>query len=382
VSFAEKFSPKAVYDAVARAERATVDDVRAAVTAGAPDTAAAATLLSGAAMGIIEELGQAAHRLTVDRFGKTVALFAPLYLSNDCVCTCTYCGFSMGLDIKRKTLRIDEVAREARSLAGHGFRNILLVSSEHPKYVQTGYLAQCVSEVKRRAQYVALEVAAAEQPEYEAFVAAGCDGVVLYQETYDPDLYARHHLGGPKKKFGWRMDALERAANAGVRHLGAGALLGLADWRFEGLALLEHARYLQKHAWRSQVNISFPRINAAAGGFAPDHPVGDAALVQLICALRIALPTAGIVLSTREAATLRDRLVPLGITHMSAGSSTEPGGYSEPGSAGEQFHLEDTRTPEQVACRLQALGYDPVFKDWENMVPQTAQPVAARAAGA
>jgi 2-iminoacetate synthase len=382
VSFAEQFSPKAVYDAVARAERASVDDVRAAVTAGAPDTAAAATLLSGAAMGIIEELGQAAHRLTVDRFGKTVALFAPLYLSNDCVCTCTYCGFSMGLDIKRKTLRIDEVAREARSLAGHGFRNILLVSSEHPKYVQTGYLAQCVSEVKRLAQYVALEVAAAEQPEYETFVAAGCDGVVLYQETYDPDLYARHHLGGPKKKFGWRMDALERAANAGVRHLGAGALLGLADWRFEGLSLLEHARYLQKHAWRSQVNISFPRINAAAGGFAPDHPVGDAALVQLICALRIALPTAGIVLSTREAATLRDRLVPLGITHMSAGSSTEPGGYSEPGSAGEQFHLEDTRTPEQVARRLQALGYDPVFKDWENMVRQTAQPVAARAAGA
>ncbi|HEV2878384.1 MAG TPA: hypothetical protein VGW96_02280, partial [Candidatus Eremiobacteraceae bacterium] len=164
MSFAEQFSPKAVYDAVARAERASVDDVRAAVTAGVPDTAAAATLLSGAAMGIIEELGQAAHRLTIDRFGKTVALFAPLYLSNDCVCTCTYCGFSMGLDIKRKTLRIDEVAREARSLAGHGFRNILLVSSEHPKYVQTGYLAQCVGEVKRLAQYVALEVAAAEQP--------------------------------------------------------------------------------------------------------------------------------------------------------------------------------------------------------------------------
>jgi 2-iminoacetate synthase len=179
------------------------------------------------------------------------------------------------------------------------------------------------------------------------------------------------------------MDALERAAHAGVRHLGAGALLGLADWRFDGLALLEHARYLHRNAWRSQVNISFPRINPAAGGFSPDRPVSDAHLMQLICALRIAMPTAGIVLSTRETAALRDRLVPLGITHMSAGSSTEPGGYSEPGTAGEQFHLEDTRTPEHVAHRLLELGYDPVFKDWENMRPEAgAQPVAARAAGA
>ena len=326
----------------------------------------------------MEELAWTAHRLTVERFGKTIALYAPLYLSNDCVCTCTYCGFSMGLDIKRRTLRIDEVMREARTLTGHGFRNILLVSSEHPKYVSAGYLAQCVSEVKRTAHYVALEVAAADTSEYETYVGAGCDGVVLYQETYDPDVYAQHHLGGPKKKYAWRMDALERAARAGVRHLGAGALLGLADWRFEGLALLQHARYLQKHAWRSQLNLSFPRINPAASGFLPQYPVSDSGLVQLVCVLRIALPTAGIVLSTRETATLRDRLVKLGITHMSAGSSTEPGGYSEPGSAGEQFHLEDTRTPEQVMRRLIELGYDPVFKDWENVLPEAAAPLAAR----
>jgi 2-iminoacetate synthase len=372
VSFAERFSPDATRDATLRAQRVTENDVRSAIASGAPDLATAAMLLSPAASAIIEELAQAAHRLTVERFGKTIALYAPLYLSNDCVCTCTYCGFSMGLDIKRRTLRIDEVMREAHALGVNGFRNILLVSSEHPKYVNTGYLAQCVSEVKRVAHYVALEVAAADEAEYEAYVKAGCDGVVLYQETYDPQIYAQHHLGGPKKKFDWRMDALERAAQAGVRHLGAGALLGLADWRFEGLALLQHARYLQRHAWRSQVNVSFPRINSAAGGFSPQHPVSDAALVQLVCALRIALPTAGIVLSTRENATLRDHLVRLGITHMSAGSSTEPGGYCEPGSAGEQFHLEDTRTPERVVHRLVELGYDPVFKDWENATPQTA----------
>ncbi len=383
MSFADRFSPSAIREALARAERVGENDVRAAIASGAPDVGAVAALLSPAAAGMLEELAQAAHRLTLERFGKTIALYAPLYLSNDCVCTCTYCGFSMGLDIRRKTLRVDEVMREAGALASHGFRNILLVSSEHPKLVNADYVAQCVRETKRKAHYVALEIAAAEIPQYESYVAAGCDGIVLYQETYDPEIYARHHLGGPKKRFAWRLDALERAAQAGVRHLGAGALLGLADWRFEGLALIEHVRHLQKQAWRSQVNVSFPRINAAAGGFSPDHPVSDPQLVQLICALRLALPTAGVVLSTREAATLRDRLVPLGITHMSAGSSTEPGGYSDPGSAGEQFHLEDTRSPEQVVLALRGLGYDPVFKDWENMLPVTdAASYAVEAAGA
>ena len=382
MSFAREFSPRGVRDAVEHSMAASASDVRAAMAAGAPDLTSAALLLSPAAAGILEELAQLAHRLTVERFGKTIALYAPLYLSNDCVCTCTYCGFSMGLDIKRKTLRIDEVMREARTLRARGFRNILLVSSEHPKHVNAGYLAQCVAETKRLAQYVALEVAAAETPEYEAYVAAGCDGIVLYQESYDPDVYERHHLGGPKKKYAWRMDSLERAARAGVRHLGAGALFGLADWRFEGLALLQHARDLQRACWRAQVNVSFPRINPAAGGFAPDFPVSDAQLVQLICAARIALPQAGIVLSTRECARLRDRLVPLGVTHMSAGSSTEPGGYGEPGAAGEQFHLEDVRSPVQVAQRLLELGYDPVFKDWEDMNGQVpATPVESRTAG-
>ena len=373
MTFSQRFSPASYSDAIARASRATSADVRAAMAAGAPDASSAAILLSPAAAGMLEELACEAHRLTIERFGKTIALYAPLYLSNDCVCTCTYCGFSMGLDIKRKTLRIDEVAREAHLLGAQGFRNVLLVSSEHPKHVGVPYLAQCIAEVKRVSQFVALEIAAAEEDDYERFVASGCDGVVLYQETYDQGIYERHHLGGPKRRFSWRMDALQRAAHAGVRHLGMGALFGLADWRFEGVALVEHARYLYKHAWRSQVNISFPRINAAAGGFAPERPLGDAQLVQLICALRIALPAAGIVLSTREKPELRDRLVPLGVTHMSAGSSTEPGGYAQPGSAGEQFHLEDTRSPRVVADRLRELGYDPVFKDWERLAPAAGE---------
>jgi 2-iminoacetate synthase len=279
----------------------------------------------------------------------------------------------MGLDIRRKTLRLDEVAREARALAGRGFRNILLVSAEHPKHVGVEYVAQCVSETKRHASYVGLEIAAAEEEDYRTYVDAGCDGVVLYQETYDPDVYAAHHLGGPKKRYGWRMDALERAARGGARHLGLGALLGLGDWRFEALALLQHARWLERHCWRAQINVSFPRINPAEGGYTPVHPVGVAEFVRIICMFRLALPTAGIALSTRESPSLRDRLAPLGVTHMSAGSSTEPGGYEHPGEAGQQFELEDTRTPAEVASGLRALGYEPVFKDWELM----QDPVAA-----
>ena len=367
MTFSETFDAGAVRGAIARAAGASARDVHNTLQAEQLTVDGAATLLSPAAASMAEEIADRAHRLTVERFGKTMQLYAPLYLSNECVCTCTYCGFSMGLDIRRKTLRVDEVAAEAQTLARRGIRNILLVSAEHPKRVSVEYVVATIGAAKRVAPYVGLEIAAAEEPDYRAFADAGCDGVVLYQETYDEEVYAAHHLGGPKKRFAWRMDALERAGRGGVRHLGIGVLLGLADWRFDALALLAHARYLGRHCWRSQVNVSFPRINPAEGGYIPSHPVGDADLALLVSVFRLALPTAGIVLSTREPAALRDRLATLGITHMSAGSSTEPGGYEHPGEAGGQFELEDLRSPEEVAAALRAAGYDPVFKDWEIM---------------
>lgn len=365
--FSEVLDRDALTDIARRAGNAGITAVRRAVEERPPQLEALAPLLSPAASEMLETLARAAHESTVARFGKTIGLFAPLYLSNECVCTCTYCGFSMGLDIKRRTLFPAEVENEARELAHRGLRNILLVSSEHPKRVPPQYVASCIEAAKRHAPYVGIEIAAAEEEDYRRFVAAGCDGVVLYQETYDVDVYRRHHLGGPKMRFGWRMDALERASKAGAKHLGIGALMGLSDWRFEALALVAHARYLERHCWRSQINVSLPRINPAAGGFVADHPIGDRDFVQMICFLRIALPTAGIILSTRERPELRDKLIPLGVTLMSAGSSTEPGGYEEPGSAGEQFELEDTRSPDEVAQRLRELGYEPVFKDWEHM---------------
>lgn len=370
--FSEVLDRDAIAELARRSASARTLDVVRALDERPQPLEALTPLLSPAAGEMLETLARAAHAATVARFGRTMALFAPLYLSNECVCTCTYCGFSMGLDIKRRTLFPAEVENEARELAHRGIRNILLVSSEHPKRVPPQYVASCIEAAKRHAPYVGIEIAAAEEDDYRRFVAAGCDGVVLYQETYDIDVYKRHHLGGPKMRFGWRMDALERASKAGAKHLGIGALMGLSDWRFEALALVVHARYLERHCWRSQINVSLPRINPAASGFVADHPIGDRDFVQMICFLRLALPTAGIVLSTREHPELRDRLIPLGVTMMSAGSSTEPGGYEEPGAAGEQFELEDKRSPSEVAQRLRELGYDPVFKDWENMTLERA----------
>lgn len=368
MSFSAEFSPQSITDLVKRARATTRERVNDVLARGVQTPADAGVLISPAAALMLEDLAQAAQRQTIARFGKTIAMFAPLYLSNECVCTCTYCGFSMGLPIRRRTLRIDEVAREARLLGERGFRNILLVSAEHPKRVGTEYVAQCIREAKREAAYVGIEIAAADVEQYQAYATAGCDGVVVYQETYDPSAYARHHLGGPKKQYAWRLDAPERASRAGVRHLGLGPLLGLADWRFETLALIEHVRWLERNCWRSQINVSLPRINPSAGGFAPPQPVSDRDFVNMLLAVRLALPTVGLVLSTREHPDFRDRLATLGVTHISAGSHTEPGGYGEPGEAGEQFELEDKRSPDAVAARLRELGYDPVFKDWETMM--------------
>jgi 2-iminoacetate synthase len=372
MTFSESFQSGAIRSALARAESADADMIRASLATMPLTLESVAALLSPAGREAFAEVAARAREVTVERFGRTMQLFAPLYLSNECVCTCTYCGFSQGLEIRRKTLRLDEVAAESEALARRGIRNVLLVSAEHPKRVNADYVAACIREAKVTMPYVALEIAAAEEPDYRAYAEAGCDGVVLYQETYDESVYAAHHLGGPKKKYAWRMDALERAAKAGMRHLGIGALLGLADWRFDALALFAHARFLERHCWRSQINISFPRINPAEGGYIPNNPVDDETLAQLVCVFRLAFPTAGIFLSTREPAGLRDRLATLGVTHMSAGSSTEPGGYEHPGDAGGQFELEDMRPPEEVASALRAAGYDPVFKDWETMTETVA----------
>ncbi len=349
-----------------------------------------AQLISPAAAESLETLSQRSHALTLQRFGKVVRLFAPLYLSNECVNNCKYCGFSRDNPIVRVTLTVDEVKREAQALKTQGFRNVLLVAGEQPKFVSTTYLRDCVAALHAGVPSVSLEVGPLETDDYRPLVAAGADGLVVYQETYDRAVYAQMHTSGPKRNFGWRLETPERAYAAGFRRIGLGALHGLADWRFEAIALAAHTAYLLRHCWKAYFTVSIPRLRPCAGEFQPLTHMNDRELAQLVCALRLMFPDVGLVLSTRESPRLRDGLIPLGITLMSAGSHTEPGGYTgagwenlhqtvrgrivglgasewadENGRATGQFDIADERSPQEVADLIRKLGYEPVWKDWD-----------------
>ena len=355
-----------------------------------------AALISPAAGDLLEVMSRKAHAMTQQRFGKTIRLFAPLYLSNECVNNCSYCGFSRDNPILRVTLSLDEVQREANELNAQGFRNLLLVAGEHPKFVSNHYLRDCVARLHAEWPSISLEVGPMETEEYRPIVAAGADGLVVYQETYDRAVYDQMHTAGPKKNFDWRLETPERAYTAGFRRLGIGALYGLADWRFEALSLAAHADYLLRHCWKAQLTISLPRLRPCAGEFEPLTLLRDRDLAQLICAFRLMFPDVGIVLSTREMPKLRDGLIPLGVTMMSAGARTEPGGYTgagrekihhtergiikeiaagssewvpqdkRPTNATGQFDIGDERTPQEVAALIRRLGYEPVWKDWDT----------------
>jgi 2-iminoacetate synthase len=337
----------------------------------------------------LEDIARQAHSATVCHFGRTMRLFAPLYLSNECINNCRYCGFSRDNPILRVTLSLDEVVAEARYLAGLGFRQVLLVAGEHPKFVNDGYLADCVGALAPAFSSIAIEVGPMSTASYAEMVEAGADGLVVYQETYDRQNYADLHTAGPKRNFNWRLDTAERAYEAGFRRIGIGALFGLSEWRAEATALAAHLYYLLKYCWQAQITVSLPRLRPAAGGFRPAFSISDRELAQLVCALRLTFPEVGIVLSTRERPSLRDALIPLGITMMSAGSHTEPGGYTGQGMshlhrtvrgrvvapelassddeiATGQFDISDERSPQQIADELRRHGFDPVWKDWEQ----------------
>jgi 2-iminoacetate synthase len=366
--FADELAALPLDDLVERAAGASDLDVSRALAreAGERDLADFAALLSPAAAARLEEVARAAHRLTLRRFGRTVHLYAPLYLSNECLTTCTYCGFARGLPIARRTLTVEEAVREARALTARGFRHLLLLTGEHRKRTGVEYLEEVLRALAPFVPQLSIEVEVWSEEEYRRLAAAGCDGVVIYQETYDRATYARHHLAGRKRDYDWRLGGPERAGRAGIRRLGVGALLGLHDpWTADAIAAAAHARFLVRRFWRAEVTVSVPRIRPSASGYAPARPVADRELAQLVCALRLFLPDVGIVASTREPPAFRDALVALGVTHTSAGSHTEPGGYTEPGGAEPQFAVEDTRSPEEVAAALRARGYDVVWKDWD-----------------
>lgn len=332
-----------------------------------------AALLSPAAAARLEELATASRALTVARFGKTMRMYAPLYLSNECLATCAYCGFAKELPIARKTLSSEETLEEVRHLLRDGFRSILLLTGEHERITDVGFLVERIRRLSAEVPQLAIEVQVWDEQEYRRLVEAGCEGLVIYQETYHPETYARVHLGGRKRRYRWRLLGPERGARAGMRRLGIGALFGLhEDWRYEAVAVAAHARFLQRHHWRAHLSVSVPRMRPSASGYRPTVLLDDRELAQLVCALRLMLPDAGLVLSTRESAAVRDGLARIGITHMSAGSHTEPGGYEHPDEATEQFEIADDRSPAEVADRLRAMGYDPVWEDWGRITPRVS----------
>jgi 2-iminoacetate synthase len=336
-----------------------------------------------------EAMAQMSRALTLQNFGRTMRLFAPLYLSNECINNCRYCGFSRDNPILRVTLSVEEVVAEAQHLSRAGFRQVLLVAGEHPKFVSRDYLAECVRALAPDFSSIAIEVGPMGKEEYEPIVEAGAEGLVVYQETYDRAIYADLHTAGPKRDFNWRLECVERGYDAGFRRLGVGVLFGLSPWQQDATALAAHLEYLFKRCWQGQISVSLPRLRPAAGGFQPHFSLSDRELAQLVCAFRIAFPQVGIVLSTRERASLRDALVEFGVTTMSAGSHTEPGGYTQQGRehlhrtvrgrivapefqdgedelATGQFEISDERSPAEIASVLRRRGLDPVWKDWDQ----------------
>ncbi|PYL25734.1 MAG: 2-iminoacetate synthase ThiH [Verrucomicrobia bacterium] len=337
----------------------------------------------------LEAMAQISRVFTLQNFGRTMRLFAPLYLSNECINNCRYCGFSRDNPILRVTLDLGEVVAEARHLARQGFRQILLVAGEHPKFVSRDYLAECVRALAPDFSSISIEVGPMETEDYVPIVEAGAEGLVVYQETYNRGVYAEMHTAGPKRDFNFRLDCAERGYQAGFRRLGIGALIGLSRWQDEAIALAAHLEYLFRRCWQAQITVSLPRLRPAAGGFRPLFSMTDRELTQLVCALRITFPQLGIVLSTRERAPLRDSLALLGVTMMSAGSHTEPGGYTRQGRehlhrtvrgrivapefqngedqlATGQFEISDERSPAEIATVLRQRGFEPVWKDWDH----------------
>jgi len=329
-----------------------------------------AALLSPAAVPFLEEMAQAAHRLTRRHFGRTIGLYAPIYLSNICHSDCLYCGYALhsGSPGERRTLTLEEIRAECQVLADRGFQNILLLTGEAPKAAPLNYLARAVSLAREYFASVSVEIYTLDEAGYRTLVERGLEGVTLYMETYHRETYDAVHRRGRKRDYHYRLEAMSRAGRAGVRRLSIGALLGLYHWWADGFWLGLHARQLQKECWQSAVSISFPRLRHAPERFRVQHLPSDRELVQLMLALRLFLPEVGFNLSTRESAGLRDRLIPLGVTMMSAGSSTRPGGYAhlDRDAALEQFEIEDRRSPAEVAAAIRRAGYDPVWKDFDR----------------
>ncbi|MBD3241481.1 MAG: 2-iminoacetate synthase ThiH [Chitinivibrionales bacterium] len=322
-------------------------------------------LLSDAAAGMLEQMAQRAHELTRRHFGNVVQLFTPLYISNYCDNACLYCSFARQYHISRRHLTPSEIEAEAERIAATGMRHILLLTGESRTKAPPQYLAEAVSVCRNHFSSIGIEVYPLAKEEYAALVEVGVDALTLYQEVYDRATYDRLHTGGPKRDYEWRLSAPERACEARMRAVSIGALLGLADCRSEAFHVALHLQYLQRTFPGVEVAVSLPRIRPLVSTFPIEHEVNDRRFVQLLTALRIFYPTAGITVSTRESRRFRDAVLPMGVTRMSAGVSTAVGGRASEGST-TQFEIADTRDVARMRADLLRMGYQPVMHDWHH----------------
>ncbi|MGM6657642.1 2-iminoacetate synthase ThiH [Vibrio parahaemolyticus] len=349
----------------------TEQDVERALAKPKRDLEDFKALISPAAEPYLEQMAKLSYSLTRKRFGNTMSLYIPLYLSNLCANACTYCGFSMENRIKRRTLNRDEVEAEIDAIKRMKFDSVLLVTGEHETKVGMKYFREMVPIIKQRFNYLAMEVQPLDQDEYAELKTLGLDAVMVYQETYHPKTYAQHHLRGNKMDFRYRLETPDRLAKAGIDKIGIGALIGLEEWRSDCFFAAAHLDYLERTYWQSRYSISFPRLRPCAGnvpasGLQPKSVMTDKQLVQLICAYRLFNPEVELSLSTRESPQFRDNVLPLGITSMSAASKTQPGGYATEEVELEQFEISDERSAASVEDMIRAKGFDPVWRDWHS----------------
>lgn len=341
-------------------------DVQRALSASRLTPEEYLVLLSPMAGTMLEQMAQRAHQLTLQHFGKTIQLFTPLYLSNYCTNQCVYCGFNTKNTIQRMQLTLDEVREEGRAIAATGLKHLLILTGEAPKKASLEYIRQCAEVLREFFPSISIEVYALATHQYELLARSGVDGLTIYQETYNEERYAVLHPTGPKQNFRHRLDAPERGCIAGMRTVNIGALLGLDDWYRDAFLTGLHAHYLQHAYPETDIAVSLPRMRPHAGEFQPATVTSDRELVQTMLAQRIFLPRCGITISTREPAALRDHLIPLGVTKMSAGVTTAVGGHTIDDDANVgQFDICDPRSVEEMCDAIIKRGWQPVFKDWE-----------------
>lgn len=325
-------------------------------------------LISPAASQRLEEMAQLAKDITDRRFGKTISLYIPMYVGNACTNKCVYCGFNHDNAFIRTVLTLEDIKRECQAIKELGpFENLLIVAGEYPSLCGPEYLGKVLETCRPYFHNLTLEVQPMKSKDYSILAEKGLNGVVCFQETYNRKAYSKYHPHGMKSHFDWRLNGFDRMGEAGLHKIGIGALLGLENWFGEAVMMGRHLRYLQKKYWRSRFSINFPRLRPSESGFKPNFVVSDRDIVQLSCAFRIFDHDIDISFSTRENPSFRDAIIGLGVTSLSAGSRTEPGGYSHPKESLEQFEVSDSRPPSEVADAIRQKGYDPVWKDWDAL---------------